>query len=106
MGHPLSAKVGTNFADKRRLVGIVCLWTKATELLFYTPEIAEVTARETNRYAQHFLGNIPNLKLRTKTHQWMETIRNEIMKLLAFFVLQGLHQELGKAIPVTGRRGL
>jgi hypothetical protein len=29
---PLSAKVGTNFADKQRLLGIVRSWAKATEL--------------------------------------------------------------------------
>jgi hypothetical protein len=33
--HPLSAKVSTNFADKRRsLVGIVRLRTKATEIFY------------------------------------------------------------------------
>jgi hypothetical protein len=34
MLHPLSAKVGTNFADKRRSVGIVRLRTRATEFSF------------------------------------------------------------------------
>jgi hypothetical protein len=33
--HPLSAKVGTNFTDKRRSVGIVRLRTKATFFLFF-----------------------------------------------------------------------
>jgi hypothetical protein len=33
MQHPLSTKVGTNFMTSGgRLVGIVCLWTQATEL--------------------------------------------------------------------------
>jgi hypothetical protein len=32
-GTPLSAKFGTNFADKRRLVGIVLSLTQATEFL-------------------------------------------------------------------------
>jgi hypothetical protein len=38
--HPLPAKVGTNFADKRgRSVGIVRLRTKATEISFFvSPE--------------------------------------------------------------------
>jgi hypothetical protein len=30
--HPLCAEVGSNFADKRRSLGIVHSWTKATEL--------------------------------------------------------------------------
>jgi hypothetical protein len=33
--------------------------------LFCTPEIAEVIARETKRYAQKLLENTPNLKLRS-----------------------------------------
>jgi hypothetical protein len=37
--------------------------------LFCTSEIAEVIARETNRYAKIFLETTPNLKLRTSTHQ-------------------------------------
>jgi hypothetical protein len=37
---------------------------------------------------------MPNLNLRSKTHYWKETNRNKIIKLLAFFLLQGLHKEL------------
>jgi hypothetical protein len=62
--------------------------------LFCTPAIAEVIAREANRYAQKFLENMPNLKLKSRTHRLKETKRIEIMKLLAFFLLQGLHQKL------------
>jgi hypothetical protein len=61
--------------------------------LFCTPNIAEVIARETNLYAKHFLENVPNLKLKFRTHCWKEMNRIEIMKLLAFFLLQGLHQK-------------
>jgi hypothetical protein len=50
-------------------------------------------ARETNWYDKNFLENMPNLKLRYTTHHWKETNRYEIMKLLAFFLLQGLHQK-------------
>jgi hypothetical protein len=45
----------------------------------------EVIARETNRYSNKFLENTPNLKLRSRTHHWKKTNRNELMKLLAFF---------------------
>jgi hypothetical protein len=62
--------------------------------LFCTPDIVEVIARETNRYAQTFLENMPNLNLKSRTHCWKETNTIEIMKLLAFFLLQGLHQKL------------
>jgi hypothetical protein len=51
-------------------------------------------ARETNLYPQQFLENMPNLKLRSRLHHWKETNRTEIMKLLAFFLSQGLHQKL------------
>jgi hypothetical protein len=47
--------------------------------LFCTPEIVEVIARETNWYAQKFLENTPNLKLRSRTHHWKEMNRSEIM---------------------------
>jgi hypothetical protein len=53
-----------------------------------------MAARETNWYAQKFLENTPNLKLKSRTHRWKETNRIEIMKLLAFFLLQGLRQKL------------
>jgi hypothetical protein len=56
--------------------------------LFCTPAFEEVIARETNLYAQKFVENTPNLKLKSRTHHWKET-----MKLLAFFLLQGLHQK-------------
>jgi hypothetical protein len=55
--------------------------------------LAEVTAREKNRYAQKFLDNTHDLKLKSRTHHWKETNIIEIMKLLAFFLLQGLHQK-------------
>jgi hypothetical protein len=61
--------------------------------LFYTPEIAEVIAKEGNWYAKTFLENMPNLKLKSRTHHWREMNRNEIMNLLAFFLLLGLHQK-------------
>jgi hypothetical protein len=54
--------------------------------LFYTPETAEVIARETNRYVKNCLENTPSLKLRSRTNHWKETNRNNILKLLAFFV--------------------
>jgi hypothetical protein len=38
---------------------------------------------------------MPNLKLKSRTHHWKETNRIEIMKLLAFFLLYGLHQKPG-----------
>lgn len=59
---------------------------------FCTPGIVEAIARETNGYAQKFLENTPNIKLRSRAHHWKERNRNEIMKLLAFFLLQGLHR--------------
>jgi hypothetical protein len=40
--------------------------------LFYTPEIEEVIARETNQYAQQFLENMPTLKLRSRAHHWKQ----------------------------------
>jgi hypothetical protein len=43
---------------------------------------------------QNFLENMPNLKLRYMTHYWKETNRNQIIKFLEFFLLQGLHQKL------------
>jgi hypothetical protein len=61
--------------------------------LFCTQEIAEVIARETNRYSKKFVENTPNLKLLTTAHHWKEKNRNEIMMLLASFLLQGLHQK-------------
>jgi hypothetical protein len=35
-----------------------------------------------------------NLKQRSRSQYWKEMNRNEIMKLLAFFLLQGLNQNL------------
>jgi hypothetical protein len=61
--------------------------------LFRTPESAEVIARETNQYARKFLENTPNLKLRSRTDHWKETNRNGMVKLPAFFLIQGLHQK-------------
>jgi hypothetical protein len=59
------------------------------------PEIMEVIARGTNQFAKKyfFLENTHNLKLRSRTHHWKETNRNEILKLLAFFLLQGPQQK-------------
>jgi hypothetical protein len=45
-------------------------------------------------YAQKFLENTP--KLKSRTQRWKEMKRTEIMKLLAFFLLQGLHQKPDK----------
>jgi hypothetical protein len=61
--------------------------------LFCIPEIAEVIVRETDWYAQTFLESMPNLKLSSRTHYWNEMNRSEIMKSLAFFLLQELHQK-------------
>jgi hypothetical protein len=38
--------------------------------LLCTPDIAGVIARETILYAQKFLENMPNLKLKSGTHRW------------------------------------
>jgi hypothetical protein len=54
----------------------------------------EVIARETNQCAHKFSENMPNLKIKSRTHHWKEMNRIGIMKLLAFFLLQGLHQKL------------
>jgi hypothetical protein len=62
--------------------------------LLCTAEIAEVIPRETDRYDKKYLENMPNLKLRSRTHDWKQKNRNKIMKLLVFFLLQGLHQKL------------
>jgi hypothetical protein len=48
---------------------------------------------ETNRYDQKFFENTSILKLKYRTHHLKETKRNGIMKFLAFFLLQGLHQK-------------
>jgi hypothetical protein len=62
--------------------------------LFCTPGIAEVIGSETNQHPKQLLENTPNLKLRSRTHHWKEMNRNEIMMLLAFFLLQELHKVL------------
>jgi hypothetical protein len=54
--------------------------------LFCTSNLVQVIATETNWYAQKFLENTPNLKLRSSTHHWKKN-KNEIMKLLAIFLL-------------------
>jgi hypothetical protein len=61
--------------------------------LFCTPL---VIARKTNWNAQKFLENMPNLNLKSKTHRWKAINTTEIMKLLAFFLLEGLHQKPDK----------
>jgi hypothetical protein len=55
--------------------------------LCVTPEIAELISKEINRFAQQFLENAPNLKLRPRANHWNYTNINEMMKLLAFFSL-------------------
>jgi hypothetical protein len=55
--------------------------------LFCTLGVAEVIAREKYQHTKQFLENMPNQKLRSRTHRWKETNRNEIMMLLAFFLL-------------------
>jgi hypothetical protein len=52
--------------------------------LLITPELAKLISRETNRYAQQCLENMPNLKIRSRVHHWNNTNREEIIKLLAF----------------------
>jgi hypothetical protein len=72
--------------------------------LFVTHEIAEPIAGETNWYAQQFFENIPHLKLRSRVHLWNETNRNEIMKLVAFLLLQGFHQKYDNKSYFTKRK--
>jgi hypothetical protein len=45
--------------------------------LFCTQETAEVTARETNRYAKIFLENTSNLKLRSRAQAQIFSIRKQ-----------------------------
>jgi hypothetical protein len=47
--------------------------------LYCTPDIADVITRETNWYVQKFFENMPNIKLKSRTHRWKETNRIEIM---------------------------
>lgn len=62
--------------------------------LFITREICEHISDETNRYAEQFLEkNTLHLKEKSRVHYWSETDSDEIMKLLAFLLLQGLHQK-------------
>jgi hypothetical protein len=42
---------------------------------------------------EKFLEYTIDLKIRFRTHHRTETYRNGIMKLLAFFLLQGLHKK-------------
>lgn len=60
--------------------------------LLYTPEIAELTSTETTWYAQQFLENTSNLQLKSGANHW-NAKWHEIMKVLSFFYLQGLHQK-------------
>jgi hypothetical protein len=69
--------------------------------LFCTSEIAEVIARETNRYAQNFLENTHKLKPRYGAHRWKETNGNEIIKLLVFFFFS-----VTRTSPETGQKKL
>jgi hypothetical protein len=85
--YPLIGKPGMNVDLKDPRNPLKCFE------LFCIPEIEEVIARETYRYTQKFLENRPNLKLQSRIHHWKETNRNKIMKLLAFFPLQGLQQK-------------
>jgi hypothetical protein len=41
--------------------------------LLITPELAKLINRETNRYAQQFLENTQNLKIRLWVHHWNNT---------------------------------
>jgi hypothetical protein len=54
---PLSAKVGTNFADKQRLLGLVRLWTQATEFSFLLSElgIQQCCSKQCGTYGVPFL---------------------------------------------------
>ena len=56
--------------------------------IFITLEIAELISNETNRYAQQFLEKNPHLKERCRVYDWKDTNKDEIMILLAFFLLQ------------------
>jgi hypothetical protein len=51
--------------------------------LFCTPDTAEIIARETNRCAQKFLENTPNLKLVSGTHEWT-SIENYIIMSIKY----------------------
>jgi hypothetical protein len=43
--------------------------------LLITPGLAELISKETKRYAQQFLENTLNLKIRLRVHQWNNTNR-------------------------------
>jgi hypothetical protein len=60
--------------------------------LFITPTLAELISRETSQYAEQFLEDMPNLKIRSRVHHWNNANREEIMKLLTFLLLQGIDQ--------------
>jgi hypothetical protein len=47
---------------------------------FFTPEVAEITARVTIRYAPKCSEKTPNVKVRSRIHHWKK------IRLLAFFV--------------------
>jgi hypothetical protein len=57
--------------------------------LLITPELVKLISRETYQCTQQFLENVPNLKKSSRVHHWNNTNRREIMKLLAFLLLQG-----------------
>jgi hypothetical protein len=59
--------------------------------LFCKQDIAEVTARETDRYAQKCSENTPNLKLKSRTHRWAGTKNYIIIKYSQYLPL-GLQQ--------------
>jgi hypothetical protein len=51
-------------------------------------DIVEVMARETNRYAQKFLENMPNLKLKSMTNHWAGTENYIIIKYSQYMPLE------------------
>jgi hypothetical protein len=59
--------------------------------LLHTPEIAGQPEKHISM-PQNVSENMPHLKQRYRTHHWKEMNRKQIMQLLAFFTLQGLHQ--------------
>jgi hypothetical protein len=62
------------------------------ELIFYTRYCGSNSQRNKSVYPKIFRKHA-YLKLKSSAHHWKETNRIEMMKLLALFLLQGLHQQ-------------
>jgi hypothetical protein len=71
MRHPLSAKGGTNFADKRRSLGIVRLRTKSNGVfLTLYPQKLELNSPTSGG------SSVGIVRLRTKSHGVFFSVRN------------------------------